>query len=114
MRLLENLADRTGYIGRSMKRSIIGSDVSLPYADWNGHAEKFKGDPGILNRLVREKECTQVINSPTRGNALLDVYLVKPESAFTSCSIVQGSVTIAEYFWKWNGEKIAVSFKWKN
>ena len=64
--------------------------------DWNGHAEKSRGTPVFLNRLVWENGYTQVINSPTRGDALLDVYLVRPESAFTSCSIMlRGSVTIA-------------------
>jgi len=33
---------------------------------------------------------TQVVDSPTRGDALLDVYLVRPESSFTASSIVQG------------------------
>jgi hypothetical protein len=32
----------------------------------------------------------QVVDSPTRGVALLDVYLVQPESSLASCSIVQG------------------------
>ena len=32
---------------------------------------------------------TQVVDSPTRGNALLDVYLVCPESSFTASSLVQ-------------------------
>jgi hypothetical protein len=90
MRLLEKLADRTGYIKRTMKLSIIGGDLNLPYAVWNGHAEKSRGSQVFLNRLVRENEDSQVVNSPTRRDALLDVYLVWPESAFTSCSIVQG------------------------
>jgi len=34
--------------------------------------------------------CMYVIESPTRGDAILDVYLVRPESSFTSSSIVQG------------------------
>jgi hypothetical protein len=33
---------------------------------------------------------SQVVDSPTRGDTLLDVYLVWPESSFTSSSIVQG------------------------
>jgi hypothetical protein len=33
MRFLEKLAKRTGYEGRTMKRSIIGCDLNLPYAD---------------------------------------------------------------------------------
>jgi hypothetical protein len=34
---------------------------------------------------------TQVVDCPTWGDALLDVYLVWPESSFTSYSVVQGS-----------------------
>ena len=39
MRLFEKLADRTGYMGRTTKRSIIGGDLNLTYADWKGHAK---------------------------------------------------------------------------
>jgi hypothetical protein len=39
--MLEKLADRTGYSGRTTKGSIIGGDLILPYADWNGHAENL-------------------------------------------------------------------------
>ena len=89
MRVLEKLVDRTGYSGRTTKRSIIGGDLNLPYADWNGQAEKSRGTQVFLNRLVWENGYTQVVNSPTRGDNLLDVYLVRPESAFTFCSNVQ-------------------------
>ena len=41
-RLLEKLADRTGYMGRTTKRIIIRGDLKLPYEDWNGHAEKSR------------------------------------------------------------------------
>jgi len=40
--------------------------------------------------LVWENGFSQVIESPTRGDAIFDVYLVRPESSFTSSSIVQG------------------------
>jgi hypothetical protein len=33
MRLLEKLADRTGYVGRTTKRSIIEGELNLPYKD---------------------------------------------------------------------------------
>ena len=29
-------------------------------------------------------------DTPTRGNSLLDIYLIRPESAFITCSTVQG------------------------
>jgi len=54
MRLLEKLTDQTGYMGRTTKRSIIGGEFNLPYADWNGHVEKSRGTQVFLIRLVRE------------------------------------------------------------
>jgi hypothetical protein len=90
MWLLEKLADQTECMGRTTKRSIIGGDLNLPYADWSGHAEKSRGTHVVLNRLVGENSYTQEVNSPTRGDALLDIYLVRPESASTSCSNVLG------------------------
>jgi hypothetical protein len=33
MRVREKLAERTGYMGNTAKRSIIGGDLNLPYAD---------------------------------------------------------------------------------
>jgi hypothetical protein len=92
MRLLEKLADQTRYMGRTTKHSTIGGDLNLPYADWNGHAEKCRRTHVFLNRLVWENSYTRVVNSPNRGNALLDIYLVRLKSAFTSCSNVQGII----------------------
>jgi hypothetical protein len=51
-RVLEKLADRTGYSGRTTKCSIIGGDLNLSYAVWNGHAEKSRGTQEFLNRLA--------------------------------------------------------------
>jgi len=48
---------------------------------WNGHTEKSRGIQLFLNRLVWENGFSQVVISPTQGDALLDVYLVQPESA---------------------------------
>jgi len=90
MQLFEKLADRTRYMVRTTKHSIIGGDLILPYVDWNGHMEKSRGTQVFLNTLVWENSYTQVVNSLTRGDALLDVYLVRPKSAFASCSNAQG------------------------
>ena len=73
MRVLEKLADRTGYMGSTTKRSIIGADLNLCYADWNGHAEKSRGTQVFLNRPAWENDYTHVLNSSTRGDVLLDV-----------------------------------------
>jgi len=40
--------------------------------------------------LVWENGYSQVIDGPTQGDALLDVYLVLPDSSVTSSGIVQG------------------------
>ena len=72
------------------KCSIIAVDLNLPHVDWNGNAEGNNPTQALVNTLVWENGYFQVVDSPTRGDAILDVYLVRPESSFTSCSIVQG------------------------
>ena len=52
MRVTEKLAERTGYMGNTAKRSIISGDLNLLYADWNGQAEDSRGPQASLNRLV--------------------------------------------------------------
>jgi hypothetical protein len=44
----------------------------------------------LINRLVWDNEYTQVDGKPTRGDSLLDVYLIQPDSALISCGTVQG------------------------
>jgi len=94
MRVIERLATRTGFTGSSTKRSIIGGGLNLPYADWNGNAGGNIGTRALINSLVWENGYSQVTDGPTRGDALLDVYLVRPVSSVTSSGVVQGSVII--------------------
>jgi len=96
MLAIERLAARTGFTGNSTKRSIIGGDLNLPYADCNGNAGGNGGTQALINSLVWENGYSQAIESPTRGYALLDVYLVRPESSVTCSSIVQGSAITKE------------------
>jgi hypothetical protein len=98
MRVIERVAARTDYLGNATKRSITAGDLNLPYADWNGNVGCNSGNQAFVNRLVWENGYTQVVDSPTRGDALLDVCLLRPESSLTSCSIVQGSVSIVGYY----------------
>ena len=93
------------------KCSIIGGDLILPYADWNGRAEKSRGTQGFLNRLVWKNGYTQVVNSLTQGDALLDVHLVWPKGVFTSCTNVQGISDHCGMLLEVEWEKIAVSIK---
>jgi hypothetical protein len=75
---LEKSATRTGFAGNSTKRSIIGGDLNLHYADWNGNVGGNGGTQALMNSLVWENGYSQAIDSPTRCDALLDVYLVRP------------------------------------
>jgi hypothetical protein len=80
-----------------MKHSITGGDLNLPYADWNGNAKCASGAQVFIYRLAWENVYTQVVDCPTLGDTLLDVYLVRPESSFNSCSTVQ---EISDRYWK--------------
>ena len=54
MRVIERLVVRTGFTGISTKRSIIGGDLNLPCADWNGNAVENSETQALINSLVRE------------------------------------------------------------
>ena len=113
MRVMERLAAQASYSVNSTKRSITGGGLNLPSVDWNGNAGCNNGTRAFINSLVWESGFTQVVDAPTRGNALLDVYLVRPESSFTTSNIVQGISDIPVLYWRWNGKKIAVHRRWK-
>jgi len=68
----------------------LGGDLNLHHEDWNGNVDGNSGTQALINSLVWENSYSQVIDGPTRADALLDVYLVRPESSVTSSSIVQG------------------------
>jgi len=90
MRVIERLEARTGYTGNSTKRRVIGGELNLPYADWNGNAGGNSETQAHINSLVWENGYSQVTDGPTRADALLDVYMVRPESSVNSSSIVEG------------------------
>jgi len=58
IRVIERLTAWTGYSRNSTKRSIIGGDLNLPQADWNGSAERTNIDQVFINRLVWENGYT--------------------------------------------------------
>jgi len=62
----------------------------LPHADCKGNARGNSGKQRLINGLVWENGYSQVNESPTRGDGLLDFYLVRPEISVTSSNIVQG------------------------
>jgi hypothetical protein len=111
MRLLEKLAGQTGYMGRTTKPSITGGNLILTYVDWNSNTEKSRGTQVFLNRLVWEIGYTQVVNGPTRRDALLTFTFSGPKVSSPLTIMFRGSVFIAGYYWKQNEEKISLSIK---
>jgi uncharacterized Zn-finger protein len=90
IRVIERLAARTRFLGNSMKWSIIGGDLNLPQVDWKGIVGGASLTQAFINRLVWDDGYTQVVAKPTRGNSLLDVYLIQLKSTLISCGTVQG------------------------
>ena len=88
MLAIERLAARTLPTRNLTKRSIIGGDFNLPQADWKGDAEKAKGFQACVNNLVWDNGYTQVVSGPTRGDSVLDIYLLRPECSLISCNIL--------------------------
>jgi len=74
--VIEKLAARTGFLGNYTKHSIIGGHLNLPQVDWKGIAEGASVAQAFINRLVWDNGYTQVVGTPTRGDSLLDIYLV--------------------------------------
>lgn len=85
--LQKNWAAQTGYTGNSTKRSSTEGDLNLLYADWNGNTECVQA---FINRVVQENGYTKAADCPTRVDALLDVYHVRPGSSFNLRSISRG------------------------
>jgi hypothetical protein len=99
MQLLEKPADRTRYMGRTKKRSIIGGDLNLFM--WIGTvARKSRGTPVFLSRLVWKNGYTQVVNSPTQGMLCLTFTLSGLKVRSPLAVMFTGSVTIAGYYRK--------------
>jgi hypothetical protein len=65
IRVIETLAARTGFLGNSMKRSIIGDDLNVPQVDWKDVTEGTSVTQAFINRLVWDNGYTQVAGKPT-------------------------------------------------
>jgi len=90
MRVIKKISNPNWLYREIYKEQYHWGDLNLPYANWNGNASGNSGTQALINSLVWKNGYSQVVDSPTRGDALLDVYLVRLESSFTYSSIVQG------------------------
>jgi hypothetical protein len=64
--------------------------LNLPQAAWNGDAEKMCRFQVFVNSLEWDNGYTQVVSGPTRGDTILDNYLLRPERSFISGSVIPG------------------------
>ena len=53
--------------------------------DWKGNAEKLSGFQAFVNNLFWDNGYAQVVSGPIRGDALLDIYVLRPEILLISC-----------------------------
>ena len=90
IRVIEKLAAGTSFLGNSTKWSITGGNLNLPQVDRKGVVQGASLTRAFINRFVWDNGYTQVVGKPTRGDSLLDIYLIRPESALISCGTVQG------------------------
>jgi hypothetical protein len=90
MEVIKKLTDRTLPSKNITKSCIIGGDLNLPQAVWIGDAENMSGAQALVNTLVWDNGYTQVVGGPTRGDTVLDIYLLRPESSFISWGVVPG------------------------
>jgi len=72
------------------KLSIIGGDLNLLQADWQVDTEKASGFQAFVNNLVWVNGYTEVVSGPTRGDALLYIYPLRPESSLISFNNLPG------------------------
>jgi len=69
VRVIERLADRTGFLSNSMKQSIIAGDLNLPQVDWKGVAGGGSVTQAFIIRLVQDNGYTQVVGTLTRSDS---------------------------------------------
>ena len=65
------------------KRIVIGGDMNSPQAEWKGDAEKASGFHAFVNNLVWDGGYSQAVSGRTRGDVLLDIYLLRRESSLS-------------------------------
>ncbi len=90
MSILQKLVERTRVGIRENRQLIIGGDLNLPQIQWEGEVTEGRGAQTMVNELVWTNNLVQVVKQPTRENAVLDIFLTRPEGSVTSCEVVPG------------------------
>ena len=93
---LENLCEQLERIKRSHPNSAIwiSGDINLPDINWSdnfvdGHSYSLRINNLFLD-FLNNNGLTQIVNSPTRGSNILDIFVTNRSSIIESCETVDG------------------------
>jgi hypothetical protein len=70
--------------------SITGGDLNLPQAGWKGEADVVSGFQAMVNNSFWDNGYTQEVIDSIRGDALLDIYLLRLERSLIPFNIFPG------------------------
>jgi hypothetical protein len=66
--------------------------------DWKRGAAKARELQACVNNLVWDNGYTQAVNGPARRDALLDIYLLRPEVRLSLVILCPESATITRFY----------------
>jgi hypothetical protein len=91
MSAVERLVVRTQLTRDAAKRSIRSEDLNLTSGGLEWRCGKISGFQAFVNKVVWDNGYTQVVRGLRRGNALLGIYILRPDNSLSSCNIVSGT-----------------------
>ena len=73
---------------RESSRIVIAGDFNLPRVNWEGSSTGGGNAQELVNNLIYEGGLRQVNYSPTRGDNILDIFLLKPWDSLMMCETI--------------------------
>ena len=92
----ENMCKQIEGIVNSNKNAaiLIGGDLNLPDVDWNSNSINGNQYLKAINQctidMVNECHLKQIVNEPTRGDNILDVFMTNRPSLVNKCATIPG------------------------
>ena len=93
---LQNLCQQIEMIKTKFPNSAlwIAGDVNLPDINWSNNYISGHSYPVSLNQsfldLIHDNAFTQMVDSPTRGSHILNIFLTNRPSLVHSCTVIDG------------------------
>ena len=79
----------------------IAGNLNLPNVNWSDYSVHGNNYPLSLCScfvdLINFNGFTQLVNSPTRGNNILDIFATNKPSLILKCNVVPESVIMMQY-----------------